>query len=123
MEREAEAVLHDNARNAVNVCFHNRASGRGDSARYAPPGSQPAMSIDEQVECKQAVLSCEECRAALKKLRDRRHVSHDGYLERWQLPFGGGSNAPPRPSVLFPAVHPTDNGYARPLERIRRRSI
>ena len=63
-DREAEAVLHDNARNA---CFHldlNLTTGCVTPPRYAPPGSQPTMSIDEQVECEQAVLASEEFRAA-----------------------------------------------------------
>src|SRR5262245_21685537 len=49
-DREAEATLHDNGRNA---CFHinlNLKTGASTPARYAPPGSQPTMSSDEQVE-------------------------------------------------------------------------
>ena len=61
-DREAEAVLHDPAR---NTCFHitaNLTTGALAPPRYAPPGSQPTMSIDEQVECEQAVLASEESR-------------------------------------------------------------
>lgn len=66
-DREGEAVLHDNARNA---CFHvnvNLRTGAVSAPRYAPGGSQPTMSIDEQVECEQAVLASAEFKAALKK--------------------------------------------------------
>ncbi len=120
-DREAEAVVHDNARNA---CFHldlNLNTGCVTPARYAPPGSQPTMSIDEQVECEQAVLASEEFRAALR----RQYGIEDTTLvmvDIWSAGNYGSeedrSRRLARP-LCFVRADPTDNGYARPIEGIR----
>ena len=117
-DREAEAVLHDNARNA---CFHvnvNLATGAVTPPRYAPPGSQPTMTIDEQVECEQAVLASPEFKAALKKHYgiDDTEPGDGRYLERRQLRRRGRPHAPPGPAALLPAHRP-DRQRLRPADR------
>jgi primary-amine oxidase len=119
--REAEAVLHDNAR---NTCFHvnvNLATGAVAPPRCAPPGSQPTMSIDEQVECEQAVLTSEEFRAALKK-----HYGIDDtslvMVDIWSAGNYGSEEDRTRRlarPLCFLRSDPTDNGYVRPIEGIR----
>jgi primary-amine oxidase len=120
-DREAEAVLHDNARNA---CFHvsmNLSSDTVMPPRYAPPGSQPTMSIDEQVECEQAVLASEEFRAALKKhygIEDTSLVM----VDIWSAGNYGSEEDRTRRlarPLCFLREDPTDNGYVRPIEGIR----
>lgn len=119
--REAEAVLHDNARNA---CFHvnaNLATGSVSTPRYAPPGAQPTMSADEQVECEQAVLASEEFRAALKKhygIEDTSLVM----VDIWSAGNYGSEEDRTRRlarPLCFVRTDPTDNGYVRPIEGIR----
>jgi primary-amine oxidase len=120
-EREAEAVLHDNARNA---CFHaevNLETGAVSKPRYAPPGSQPTMSIDEQVECEQAVLASEEFRAALKKhygIEDTSLVMVDIWSAGNYGTEEDRTRRLARP-LCFLREDPTDNGYVRPVEGIR----
>lgn len=120
-DREAEAVLHDNARNA---CFHvnvNLKKSTVSTPRFAPPGSQPTMSIDEQVECEQAVLHSDKFREALKK-----HYGIDDtslvMVDIWSAGNYGSeedrTHRLARP-LCFLRADPTDNGYARPLEGIR----
>ncbi|MFN7939782.1 MAG: primary-amine oxidase [Bryobacteraceae bacterium] len=119
--REAEAVLHDNPRNA---CFHvnvNLATNAVSSPRYAPAGSQPTMSIDEQVECEQAVLASAEFRAALKKhygVEDTSLVM----VDIWSAGNYGSEEDRTRRlarPLCFLRSDPTDNGYVRPIEGIR----
>jgi primary-amine oxidase len=120
-DREAEAVLHDNGRNA---CFHvdmNLATGAVAAPRYAPPGSQPTMSIDEQVECEQAVLKSQEFRAALKK-----HYGTDDtslvMVDIWSAGNYGTEEDRTRRlarPLCFMRKDRTDNGYVRPIEGIR----
>lgn len=64
--RQAFAVLFDNSRNAcyeATVCL--------DTQRVVThthiPGVQPTMSMDEQMECEQAVLQSEEFQTALNR--------------------------------------------------------
>src|SRR5262245_14665478 len=54
--REAAAVLFDNATNSCFEAELNLASEALTAFKHVP-GVQPTMTIDEQVECEQAVLS------------------------------------------------------------------
>ncbi len=120
-DREAEAVLHDNGRNA---CFHanvNLTKGLTGEVRYAPVGSQPTMSADEQVECEAAVIASPEFRAAL----ERHYGPVDPALvmvDIWSAGnYGSDEDRTRRLArpLCFLRSDPTDNGYARPLEGIR----
>ncbi len=119
--RQAEAVLHDNARNA---CFHveiDLAGGTTTPPRYAPPGSQPTMSADEQVECEQAVLASPEFRAALEKhygIADTSLVMVDIWSAGNYGTEEDRTRRLARP-LCFLRKDATDNGYVRPIEGIR----
>ena len=96
----------------------NLDAGKIVEVKEAPPGSQPTMTIDEQVECEQAVLASPEFKAALKKHYgiDDTSPRHGRYLERRQLRLGGGPHAPAGPAALLPAHRP-DRQRLRPADR------
>jgi primary-amine oxidase len=119
-------------RKARVVCFHNSCN-RAFSVdldltsslclgiKDAPEGAQPTMSIDEQVECEQAVLRSPEFLAALRK----HYGNVDPSLVMVDIWSAGNYGSPEeaqrrlaRP-LCFVRTDPTDNGYARPIEGIR----
>jgi primary-amine oxidase len=118
--REAFAVLFDNASNS---CFEATLSlPRQEvlSWRHVP-GAQPTMTIDEQVECEQAVLASTEFRAALQRqygITDTSLVM----VDIWSAGNYGSEEDRTRRlarPLCFLRADPTDNGYARPIEGIR----
>ena len=118
--REAFAVLFDNAANTAYEAVVSLARGRVASWR-AVPGVQPTMTIDEQVECEQAVLRSEPFREALR----RRYGVADSSLVMVDIWSAGNYGAEEdrtrrlaRP-LCFVRSDPTDNGYARPVEGLR----
>jgi primary-amine oxidase len=120
-DRQANAVLFDNAANAAFAARVNLTSDSVADWRAAAAGSQPTLSMDEQVECEQAVLASEEFREALK----RHHGITDTSLvmvDIWSAGNYGSeedrSRRLTRP-LCFLRSDPTDNGYARPIEGIR----
>src|SRR5688572_31243746 len=64
--REAFVVLFDNAKNTAYEAALSLTAGELLSWKEFP-GAQPTMTVDEQIECEQAVLASEEFKAALKK--------------------------------------------------------
>jgi primary-amine oxidase len=118
--REAFAVLFDNA---ANACYEATLSlTEGTVLEWVHvPGVQPTMTIDEQVECEQAVLNSADFRQALKRhtgVDDPRLVMVDiwsagNYGEREE-----SSKRLARP-LCFVRSDPTDNGYVRPIEGLR----
>jgi primary-amine oxidase len=119
--READAVLFDNGRNTALAVRLNLDSGTIVETKEAPPGSQPTMSIDEQVECEQAVLSSSEFKAALKK-----HCGVDNtalvMVDIWSAGNYGSEEDRTRRlarPLCFLRSDPGDNGYARPIEGLR----
>src|SRR5262245_55868243 len=118
--REAFAVLFDNA---TNSC-HEAAVSLTDRNLLAwkhVPGVQPTMTIDEQVECEQAVLASPEFKAALKK-----HYGVDDTSLVMVDIWSAGNYGEPEEStrrlarpLCFLRTDPTDNGYARPIEGLR----
>jgi primary-amine oxidase len=120
-DRQANAVLFDNATNTAFAVRGNLTSESVIDWRAAAAGSQPTLSMDEQVECEQAVLASEEFREALK----RHHGITDTSLvmvDIWSAGNYGSeedrSRRLTRP-LCFLRSDPTDNGYARPIEGIR----
>jgi primary-amine oxidase len=120
-DREAAAVLFDNATNTISNVLLNLSTKTLVSCAHGPIGAQPTLSMDEQVECEQAVLASEEFRAALK----RHYGPVDPSLvmvDIWSAGNYGseedGSRRLARP-LCFLRRDPTDNGYARPIEGIR----
>ena len=85
------------------------------------PGVQPTMTIDEQVECEQAVLASPEFKAALKK-----HTGVDDtslvMVDIWSAGNYGAEEDRTRRlarPLCFLRTDPTDNGYVRPIEGLR----
>jgi len=120
-DREAAAVLFDNALNTAYSAIVNLTAGILAGVQTAPPGSQPTMSIDEQIECEQAVLASPEFKAALKKhygIEDTSLVMADIWSAGNYGTEEDRSRRLARP-LCFLRSDATDNGYARPIEGIR----
>src|SRR6201999_1584110 len=87
----------------------------------APPNSQPTLSMDEQIECEQAVLASEDFKAALKKhygITDTSLVM----VDIWSAGnYGSEEDSTRRLArpLCFLRSDPGDNGYARPIEGLR----
>jgi primary-amine oxidase len=120
LPREAGVVLFDNA---TNSCFEAELNLTAEvlTAFKHVPGVQPTMTIDEQVECEQAVLNSPAFADALK----RHHGITDTKLvmvDIWSAGYYGNPEEKgmrlARP-LCFVRSDPTDNGYARPIEGIR----
>jgi primary-amine oxidase len=114
------AVLFDNA---ANSCFEANVS-LTDSKLLTwkhVPGVQPTMTIDEQIECEQAVLASPEFKAALK----RQYGVDDTSLvmvDIWSAGnYGSDEDRTRRLArpLCFLRHDPTDNGYVRPIEGLR----
>ncbi len=119
--REAVAVLLDNSRNEVSSVFLHLTVHRVTEVRPAPPGVQPTLSMDEQIECEQAVLNSPKFLAAL----ERHYGVTDTSLvmvDIWSAGYYGAEEERTqrltRP-LCFLRSDPTDNGYAKPIEGIR----
>ncbi len=119
-DREAFVVLFDNAQNS---CFEASVSLTRQSLLSWThiPDVQPTMTIDEQVECEQAVLRSAEFKAALQ-----RHCGTDDTSLVMVDIWSAGNYGSPEDSsrrlarpLCFLRTDPTDNGYARPIEGLR----
>ena len=121
INREAIACLFDNATNtAVNIIL-NLTSKSVTRIDKAPVGAQPTLSIDEQVECEQAVLASEEFKAALFKQYGVKDTSLL-MVDIWSAGnYGSEEDRTQRlvRPLCFLRSDPTDNGYARPIEGLR----
>src|SRR5882757_1176896 len=120
-DREAVAVLFDNAANAAVAATLNLTVGTVVKMEQAPAGAQPTLSMDEQVECEQAVLASEEFKAAL----ERNYGVTDPSLvmvDIWSAGNYGSEEDRTRRltrPLCFLRSDSTDNGYAHPIEGIR----
>ena len=120
-DREADAVLFDNSLNTAYTVAINLTKDKVTAQSAAPSGSQPTLSIDEQIECEQAVINSEEFRAAL----DRQYGISDTSLvmvDIWSAGNYGSEEDNTRRltrPLCFLRTDATDNGYARPIEGIR----
>ncbi len=118
--REAFLVLFDNGQNACYEAVVSLPDAQLLSYRHLP-GVQPTMTIDEQVECEQAVLQNPEFQALLKEyygLEDTRLVM----VDIWSAGnYGSEEDRTQRLArpLCFVRTDPTDNGYARPIEGLR----
>jgi primary-amine oxidase len=120
-EREAVAVLFDNAANRARAVTLDLGKGVVVRSEAGPRGAQPTLSIDEQVECEQAVLASEEFKAALQRhygISDTSLVMVDIWSAGNYGSEEDGSRRLTRP-LCFLRSDSTDNGYARPIEGIR----
>lgn len=120
-DRCAIAVLLDNAANTTSAVTLNLTKSELVTVQKAPPGSQPTLSMDEQIECEQAVLTSPEFLAALEKqygISDTSLVM----VDIWSAGNYGSEEDRTRRltrPLCFLRSDPTDNGYARPIEGIR----
>jgi primary-amine oxidase len=118
--REALAVLFDNATNTAHEAVVSLAQERVTAVRSVA-GVQPTMTVDEQVECEQAVLRSDLFRDALR----RRYGVVDTSLvmvDIWSAGYYGAEEERTRRlarPLCFVRSDPTDNGYARPVEGLR----
>jgi primary-amine oxidase len=120
LPREAAAVLFDNATNTAAEAVVALAENRVAAFRTVT-GVQPTMTIDEQVECEQAVIHSPEFAAALAKHHpgvDPKRVM----VDIWSAGYYGDEHDKgkrlARP-LCFVRDDPTDNGYAKPIEGFR----
>jgi primary-amine oxidase len=118
--RQAFAVLFDNGRNA---CFESTICLQTSRilTHVHLPNVQPTMSIDEQIECEQAVLRSAAFKAALRShygIEDTSLVMVDIWSAGNYGSHEDSSHRLARP-LCFLRSDPTDNGYARPLEGLR----
>lgn len=118
--REAFAVLFDNATNSCYEAVLSLAKRELVGWKQIP-GVQPTMTIDEQIECEQAVLGSPEFKAAVKK-----HYGIDDTSLVMVDIWSAGNYGQPEESnrrlarpLCFVRTDPTDNGYVRPIEGIR----
>ncbi len=121
VDREAIAMLFDNASNSASTVTLNLTAGSIVKVVPGPAGAQPTLSVDEQVECEQAVLASEEFKTALKRhygVKDTSLVM----VDIWSAGYYGSDEESARRltrPLCFLRSDPTDNGYARPIEGIR----
>ncbi|HKA07163.1 MAG TPA: primary-amine oxidase [Gemmataceae bacterium] len=120
LPREAFVVLFDNGTNTAHEAVISLTQERVSSFRSIT-GVQPTMTVDEQVECEQAVLRSDKFKAALK----RRYGIDDTSLvmvDIWSAGYYGVEEERTRRlarPLCFVRADPTDNGYARPIEGLR----
>ena len=120
LKREAFVVLFDNAANACYEATLSLTDAKLLAYQHIP-NVQPTMTIDEQIECEQAVMSNPEFKALLKE----HYAIEDTSLimvDIWSAGYYGAEEERTlrlaRP-LCFLRSAPTDNGYARPLEALR----
>ena len=120
IDRESTAVCFDNAANQAYTIDLNLRTG-ASTIVAAPKGSQPTMSVDEQIECEQAVLNSTEFQEALRK----HHGITDPSLvmvDIWSAGnYGSEEDSGRRLArpLCFVRSDRTENGYARPIEGLR----
>ena len=115
--RTAFAVLFDNA---TNSCYEAAVSlAKRELIGWTHiPDVQPTMTVDEQVECEQAVLASRSSPRPRRQYGIDDTSSYGRYLECRLLRRTRGRPAAGQP-LCFLRADPTDNGYARPIEGIR----
>jgi primary-amine oxidase len=118
--RDAFAVLFENATNSCYEATLSLTDNRMLAWEHIP-GVQPTMTIDEQVECEQAVLASAEFKKALERhtgLKDTSLVM----VDIWSAGnYGSEEDSTRRLArpLCFVRTDPTDNGYVRPIEGLR----
>jgi primary-amine oxidase len=120
-QRGAEAVLFDNEANRALAVTLDLENGTVAGLKYAPAGAQPTMSVDEQIECEQAVLASPAFREAL-----RRHYGEADpslvMVDIWSAGnYGSEEDSTHRLArpLCFLRSEAGRNGYAKPIEGIR----
>lgn len=120
-DREASAIILNSEKNSAWKVTMNLTRSEITEALQAPSGSQPTLSMDEQIECEQAVLASPEFKAALEKYYGVTDTSLV-MVDIWSAGYYGSdedANLRLTRPLCFLRSDPTDNGYARPIEGIR----
>lgn len=119
--REATVTIFDNATNHVSRVTLDLSTDAVLQVQPGPLGAQPTMTIDEQIECEEAVLADPAFKEALV-----RHYGVDDtnlvMVDIWSAGNYGSEEDRTRRlarPLCFLRTDPTDNGYARPIEGIR----
>jgi primary-amine oxidase len=121
LPREADVVLFDNG---TNSCYEARVSleGEGDIVSFEHiPGVQPTMTVDEQVECEQAVLRSVQFQELIREhygINDVNLVMVDIWSSGYYGKEEERTRRLARP-LCFARSDPLDNGYAHPIEGLR----
>jgi primary-amine oxidase len=121
IDREADAVLFDNAQNRGRHVLLNLTADNVSRIVEMPIGAQPTLSTDEQAECEQAVIHSSLFREAL----ERQYGVCDTSLVMVDIWSAGNYGSEEdrtlrlaRP-LCFLRSEPGENGYAHPIEGIR----
>ena len=121
IDREADVVLFDNG---TNSCYEARivleGNGRLISFEHIPD-VQPTMTIDEQVECEQAVLRSIEFQELVRKHYGIDDINR-AMVDIWSSGYYGMEEERTRRlarPLCFVRADRTDNGYTRPIEGLR----
>jgi primary-amine oxidase len=121
ISREADVVLFDNG---TNSCYEARISleneGRILSFEHIP-NVQAAMTVDEQVECEQAVLRSVQFQELIREYYGIDDVNRV-MVDIWSSGYYGQEEERTRRlarPLCFARSDPTDNGYTRPIEGLR----
>jgi len=120
IHRQACAVLFDNKKNS---CYEATLSLTDEEILTFEhiPGVQPTMTVDEQVECEQAVLHSAEFHQLVKKyygIDDMSLIMCDIWSAGYYGEEEERTKRLARP-LCFVRSDPTDNGYTRPIEGLR----
>ncbi|AXC13901.1 Monoamine oxidase [Acidisarcina polymorpha] len=121
IDRQATAVTLDNATREVKTVDLNLTRQEIVQIIIAPEGSQPTLTVDEQVECEQAVLNSPLFKDALK----RQYGLNDTSLVMVDIWSAGNYGAEEESTqrltrpLCFLRAEANDNGYARPIEGLR----
>jgi primary-amine oxidase len=119
VNRQAFAVLYDYAKKDIFEIVINLTDGNIEKLTKVA-GVQPTLSIDEQVECEQAVLNSPLFKEAVKEygITDTSLIM----VDIWSAGYYGKDEEKTmrltRP-LCFLRADETDNGYARPIEGLR----
>jgi primary-amine oxidase len=119
--READVVLFDNG---TNSCYEARVLLEGEGRVLSfdhIPGAQPTMTIDEQVECEQAVLRSVKFQELIREYYGIDDVSRV-MIDIWGSGYYGAEEERTRRlarPLCFVRSDPTDNGYTHPIEGLR----
>jgi primary-amine oxidase len=119
--REAEVLVMDRATGQAYEAIVDLRWGVVRSYKQLPPGLQPAVTMDEAIECEAAAKRSPEFLAALRKrgVTDPDLVMVD--------PWPAGSYGDERPeergkrlvrALAFVRAEASDNGFARPLDGV-----
>lgn len=119
--RQADVVLFDNATNRCHEA-HISLEGQGKLVSFEHvPDVQPTMTIDEQMECEQAVLRSTEFQNLVRQHYGIEDISRV-MVDIWSSGYYGTEEERTlrlaRP-LCFVRANPGDNGYTHPIEGLR----